>query len=327
MEIGKLSNELLKELVLDKIQNTNKYVKTGAGIGEDCCFVDMGSGGFVMSGDPITAAGRGAGMLAVHVTANDIAAAGGKPCCAMVTLLIPPESDMTEVETVVDELTGECMKLNIEIGGGHTEVTPSVNQIVINMTMLGKLIGENMVSSAGAKVGDSIVMSKAAAIEGTLILFDDYCSDKNIPLNNFDIMQLECMRDCLSVVKEGAAGVKSKVHAMHDITEGGVLGAIIEMSKSAGLGAEVCFEKIPVFPITEKLCSYFSIDPYKFVSSGSMLFATDDPESLIAELAENNVDAFIIGKMTESGFICSETKEAFSENIRDELYKLQGSVL
>ena len=101
MEIGKLSNELLKELVLDKIQNTNKYVKTGAGIGEDCCFVDMGSGGFVMSGDPITAAGRGAGMLAVHVTANDIAAAGGKPCCAMVTLLIPPESDMTEVETVV----------------------------------------------------------------------------------------------------------------------------------------------------------------------------------------------------------------------------------
>ena len=327
MKPGKLTNDDLSRLVIDKLGHADDTVLTGAGIGEDCCAVRLGKNTVVLSGDPITAAKSGAGTLAMYVTANDIAAAGAKPVCAIVTLLFPTDIEEYEITNLVEELTDTARSMGVAIGGGHTEITPAVVQTVINVTMMGEPIADQMISSAGAQVGDALVMSKSAAIEGTLILADDFPDRFAGKLDGFDYLQLDCLRPCLSVQKEGKTGAEQQVHAMHDVTEGGVIGAACEMARAASLGLELDIKSIPVLPVTQKLCAFCGIDPLRFVSSGSMLMATNEPDALISALHAQHVDACVIGRFVREGFVTTDPTTPIDPNVRDELYKLYGSMI
>ena len=76
MRLGKLTNEQLKRLVLDRFCRTRNEVVAGSAIGEDCAAIDLQGELCVLSTDPITAATGNIGTLAVHVCCNDAAACG-----------------------------------------------------------------------------------------------------------------------------------------------------------------------------------------------------------------------------------------------------------
>ena len=84
MKQGKLTNAKLQELVINKITPKNSETVVGAGVGEDCCAVRVGSDLCVVSTDPITAGGEQTGTLAIHINANDIAAAGAVPILSLI---------------------------------------------------------------------------------------------------------------------------------------------------------------------------------------------------------------------------------------------------
>ena len=92
----------------------------------------------MLSSDPITAASKDAGKLAVHVSCNDVAATGAEPIAMLVTMLIPPESTVENIRELFEQMQTTAKELNVEIIGGHTEITDSVNKIVICSTVLGK---------------------------------------------------------------------------------------------------------------------------------------------------------------------------------------------
>ena len=85
---------------------------------------------------------------------------------------------------------------------------------------------------------------------------------------------------------------------MHDITEGGLLGALFEVAMASNTGFIVYEDKIPIQRCTRKLAKEFSIDPLRLISSGSMLITTTKGEELIKALEEEGIKATIIGKVT-----------------------------
>jgi hydrogenase expression/formation protein HypE len=89
---------------------------------------------------------------------------------------------------------------------------------------------------------------------------------------------------------------------MHDITEGGVLGAVWEICQNAELGCEIDIDLVPVLESTKKICDHFGIDYLKLISSGSMLIIADKNlgESILFELRTQNIKAGIIGKLTDT---------------------------
>ncbi len=97
--------------------------------GDDIC---------MLSSDPITASSADAGKLAVNVACNDIAATGAEPIGVLITMLLPPDSETEDIKRLVEQITNTCNELNIEVIGGHTEITDSVNRIVICTTAVGK---------------------------------------------------------------------------------------------------------------------------------------------------------------------------------------------
>jgi len=229
------------------------------------------------------------------------------------------------IENIISQLSDEAAKLNVDIIGGHTEVTDAVTRFVLSITAVGKSINRNIITTSGAKPGDDLILTKYAGIEGTSILAFDYEEELASKFGMEIVEKAKSLINSISVVNEGLIAAKLGAHAMHDVTEGGVLGAVWEMCHASGCGAHVYKERIPVLNETRLICDYFNIDPYRLISSGCMLIACENGEKLVQELSENGIKAVVIGRMTgdrnillsdESGDVTISSPES------DELYKV-----
>lgn len=323
MRIGKLSNEQLNNIVLSKLNNKHDIL-LGSGVGEDCAAIDFNGEACVLSTDPITGACENIGTLAVHVSGNDIASSGAKPSAMLVTLLIPPDKEINDVEKVVAEIITAANSLDIDIIGGHTEVTDAVNRIVVSTTVVGRIQSSDLIKSSGANEGDDIIMTKYAAIEGTYIIASEHKEKLKSVLSESDFEQADALGSQISVVKEGILAGRLGATAMHDITEGGVFGAVHELCEASNVGCELYKEKIPMLDVTKKICEELGIDAYRLIGSGSMLITTQDTEKTIEALEKIYVKASVIGKVISKD-IClieNEQKTTLSPSGADELFRI-----
>jgi hydrogenase expression/formation protein HypE len=324
MKPGKLNWDDLKQIIESNKDTLRDDVRVHSGVGEDCSVIDFGEYECVISTDPITGADKNIGKLAVHINCNDIASCGVAPMGILVTILAPENTTLEEIKAVMDEIRQEAKSLNVEILGGHTEVTAAVNKLIVSCTVIGKSEKGKAVTSSGAEVGDDIVVTKSLALEGTSILVNDYEERIKGYLDSEEIGEAERYANLLSVVSEGLLAGEFGVHAMHDITEGGVLGALWEMAEASSVGFRVYEEKMPVTSVTRKVCSIFNVDPLGLISSGSMLITVNDGEALVNKLKSNGIEGTVVGNITkESGIIVRSGQEVeVRPPERDELFRI-----
>lgn len=322
---GKLDFDDLKNIIFNNKTIKRDEVIVRNDIGEDCSVIDFGECEAIFSTDPITGANENIGKLAVHINCNDIASSGGEPIGILVTILAPTTSSLDEINQVMKEINEEAAKINVEIIGGHTEVTDAVNKMIISVTVIGKNPRGKSIKTAGAKIGDDILVTKTIGLEGTCILINDYEKRVGNILSKEEIEEGKKLIDNLSVLREGRIAGKFEVHSMHDITEGGLLGAIFEVSAAANTGFEIYEEKVPVLDITKKICEEFKIDYLRLISSGSMLITTDNGKELVKELESSGIRSTIIGKIIEKGGILIENgkKIQVEPPKRDELFNIK----
>ncbi|NMB07411.1 MAG: AIR synthase, partial [Tissierellia bacterium] len=305
MEIGKLPNEELEKIVFQNIKNKREEILVGSGIGEDNAIIDFGEEVCIMSTDPITGATKGIGKLAIYISCNDVASSGAEPIGALLTILAPPNTTKEDIEIIMKEAGVASKELNIEIMGGHTEITDAVNRVVISTTVVGKQKKKNMIDINKVSIGDKVLITKYAAIEGTSIIakeLEDYLEDK---IGRDKVIEAQNMGELVSVVKEGILLGKIGVNYMHDITEGGILGAVWEGAVATNKGIKIYEDLIPIKGVTREITSILNIDPYKLISSGSMLvIAKEDKIPEIEEkLAEENINITVIGEVIEKGIL------------------------
>ncbi len=300
MEAGKVPNEILDKFVFSKLNSFRDDIILRPGIGEDCTAIDFDNYACILSTDPITGASKDIGQLAVHISCNDIASCGVAPLGLMVTILCPVGTSEAELGRVMEQISETASKLNVEIIGGHTEVTSAVNKIVISSTCIGKAPKSRVISSRGAKPGDSIIITKSAGLEGTAILVKELEAKLIDKVTEEQLAKARSFIDLISVVREGVIAGEFGVSAMHDITEGGVLGAVWEIAEASGTGIFIDRDKIPVEDVTDQICKALNLDPLKLISSGSMLITCHKGEELCCLLEKNSIKATIIGTVTEN---------------------------
>ncbi len=327
MKPGKLPPEHLDKLVLSRLGPSRPEVLLGAAFGEDSAVLDLGDSLLVASTDPLTGATSDAGWLAIHVACNDVAAHGAEPVGILLTVLLAPGSSEEDLEAIMDGVLRAASGLNVEVLGGHTEITPGLEQTIISTTALGKAArGRDLITSGSLRPGDSLFLTKGAGLEGTAIFAGD------IPerLEGLEAGLLERARafmEEISVVPEAMAASECGATAMHDVTEGGVLGAVYEMVTASGVGAEIWAERIPIRPETKAICRVLSVDPLRLIGSGSLLIGTPDPEELSACLEDLGVEFGVIGHITEERgvFMARPGKrEAVEPPSSDELWRILG---
>ena len=236
-------------------------------VGEDCAVVDFGEYACVLSTDPITGAVNEVGRLAVHISCNDIASSGVEPLGLMFTLLAPEGTTEEDINAIMKQAGEAAAALHVEIIGGHTEITSAVNKIVISTTAIGRKQKNGVISSSGAAVGDSVVLTKTAGLEGTAILAHDWEERLKKHLGSEIVENAKKMMSDISVVPEGIIAGEIGATSMHDVTEGGLLGAVWEICEASGVGVRIESEKIKIPLETQKICAFFNIDPLKLIST------------------------------------------------------------
>lgn len=326
MEIGKLPEQVLKRSVFRQLHTKRPEVLQGAGVGEDCAALQLSEGElFIVSTDPITAASTDAGKLAIRVTLNDIATTGAEPVAVLVTALLTPETTEEEIRQMMRQMEEACEESQVQIVGGHTEVTAVVRQPLLSITGIGKVKKEAFLQTGDSRAGDDIIVTKWIGLEGTSILAKEKEDDllKHLPAEL--IRTGQSFDEYLSILPEAKIAAACGAHAMHDITEGGVFGALWELAEAAGLGLDTDLKKIPIRQETVEICEVFGLNPYELISSGSLLVAAPDGTTLVRRLEEAGIPAAIIGKAVEGNdrIIRNGEEKRFLEPPKtDEIYKV-----
>ncbi len=326
MEIGKVPESVLKRAVLRQLHTKREEVLVGASVGEDCAAVQLGPDEvFVLTTDPITGTSVDMGRLAVHITANDLASAGAEPVGVLLTVLLPPSAKEPLVRQLVQEVESVCRELHMQAIGGHTEVTAVVNQPVISVTGVGKVKKGRLVTTGGAKAKDDVVVTKWIGIEGTSIIAKEKEAALFARFPRSFVEEAKGFDKLLSVVPEAAIAVKSGVSAMHDVTEGGIYGALWELAEASGIGLEIDLKAIPIRQETVEICEYYRLNPYQLISSGCMLMTSPDGRKLVRDLEEAGIHASLIGQCVDGRAkkILNGSDVSYLERPKtDELYKI-----
>ncbi|HWT73279.1 MAG TPA: AIR synthase family protein [Mobilitalea sp.] len=326
MNLGKVPETVLKRSVLNQIKHRRDEVLVGPAIGEDCSVLAIAEDEvIVISSDPITGAVQDIGTFAVHITANDIASNGAEVIGIMLTLLLPEGTVEAELRTMMKDIEAVCDKLHIEVIGGHTEITKAVHQPIVTVTGIGKMKRDAMIKTAGARPGQEIVMTKWAGLEGTAIIAKAKEAELRTKYSGSFLEGAKKMIDYISVVPEAMIARAVGVTSMHDVTEGGIFGALWEIGAASKVGLEVDLKKILLKQETVEICEFFDINPYMLISSGCMLMITDKANQLVDHLKADGIAAAVIGRITEGNdrIIINEEERRFLEPPKsDELYKV-----
>ena len=330
---GKLDIQILRNLLKNYSRHDEK-VLVGPGIGEDAAAIDMGDRVLIVATDPITFATDEIGYYSVMVNANDVATTGAEPRYYSVTILLP-EAEGTEilVDSIFRQIHQACEGLNISLIGGHTEITYGIDRPILVAQMIGEVQKQKMITTAGAKPGDLILMSKGICIEGTSVIAREKEAEllsRGLSKDLVDRAKGFLFEPGISVVNEARLAFETaQVHSMHDITEGGLVNGLHEISMAAGVEIEVELDRIPIYEESQIICNAYGLNPLGVIGSGSLLItaAPIEAEKILNKASRDGIAMNRVGRIKSAGapsvtMVTSEGYEKAPYFDRDEVVKI-----
>lgn len=298
MRTGKLAEPALKRSVLRQL-NTDKF-ETGERYGADCAILSGETdGAFAYTAvGAVPGYGREPGKLVVAAV-NNLAAAGARPSALVVHALLPAGYEETRLRSDMGQISDAAYAHGMKVIGGHTEVAAAAECPRYFLTGIGQVADKNCRQQEMLRPGQELLLTKWIALAGTAALakaYEDELKDR-YPFSLVD--RAKEFEKLMCIEEEARAITHFGTTAMHDLSQGGVFGALWEMAERAGVGLEVDLKKIPVKQETIEICEYFDINPYSLYSAGSLLVGTNRGEALAAELAAVGIPAVVIGRVTD----------------------------
>ncbi len=328
MKTGRLPESILCNMAGKGMHPAGKIkeLPDGFGIGKDCAALQAeDEETFVITHDLMqTIPENYMGKMAAYTAADHIAAEGGIPVGITMTALFPPDTKKHQIERVIRQIHGTCASLSMVIIEGHTEVTEAVNQPLLSVHGVGKILPQNQ-RPGKAKPGQELIVTGAIGLAGTGMIADLKKEELSRRFPSMFLREAEACSERLSIEKEAEILSRSDTFRMA-LGELGIYGALWETAEKSGTGLEVEIEKIPIKQHTIEICEYFDLNPYQLMSTGAMLIASDQGQELVRELQTNGIQAAVIGRTSDSRekLIYRQGKAANLEITRnDEFYKIK----
>ena len=311
MTPGKISNDDFENIILQSCGRQRSEVHCGPSFGVDVSVVKLPGGqAIAMTSDPLSLIPslglQESAWLSVHLMANDMATTGFAPMYAQMVLNLPTTLSKTDFNTYWHFVHQYCDAIGVAITGGHTGSIEGQNSTIAGGgTMLLTAPVKDILLSRNAKEGNLIIVTKECAISSSAILAMSFpqtvCNKlgKEIYNNGCGLFyRTSSLPDALTATQNTTH--HKLVTAMHDVTEGGVLGAVYEMAIASNNGVWVDNDLIPISHTGKQICNLFGIDPRYSIGAGSTVIAVDKQyaETVLKQLHDKNIDACIIGALT-----------------------------
>lgn len=301
LPMGKLPSALLRTLLARYVGSPDSRLVVGPGLGLDAAAIDFGDRYVIATTDPITFVTGEIGSYALAINANDVAAMGAVPRWFLAALLLPSRGTTPRaVSRLFSEISRACREIHVSLCGGHTEITDAVTRPVAVGCLLGECPKNRLVTSAGARVRDAVLLTKGIPIEAVSILARERHDElrRRYPARFVARCRRYFRNPGVSVVRDARLALAAGgVHAMHDPTEGGLSAAIYELAEAAHVGVRIDERAIPILPEGRRLCEDFGLHPLGAIASGALLICADPTRApaIIRRLARAGIRAARIG--------------------------------
>lgn len=311
-KLGKIDQHLFGQFISNKCGSHRNEVRIGPEFGVDVSIVDLtGEMAMALTSDPLTLIPslglEESAWLSVQLMANDMATTGYAPMYGQFVLNLPAGFSKSDFQIYWDYIHRFCSKIGIAITGGHTGFIEGQNSTIAGGgTLISIAPKNNLLVSKYAKPGDVILVTKSCAISTTAILAMCFPETVKNKLGTEKHQQAcatfyntSSLEDALAAV--GKNHEHKDITAMHDVTEGGVMGAIYEIATASGNGAFIYNDKLPIGQLQNDVCSLFSLDPRNCIGAGSMIITCKHAaaSTVINRLAKEKITCTAVGELVE----------------------------
>ncbi len=279
---------------------------TLVGIGDDCAVLKIGQALTLVSCDAAIedvhfrrslAAPEDIGWKAMASAISDIAAMGGQPRFALITLACPGNTETEFVNRLYYGFSTVAKRYGVAIVGGDTTRSPS--GIIIDVMVLGEPAEGRYLLRSGAQCGDVLAVTgyPGRSAAGLLALERGLAACPLIPAHLFPVPRVE----------EGKWFARQPgVHALIDLSDGLVQDAG-HIAEQSGLGLDIDPERVPIAPELDSYKDTLEIEPRDLALGGG-----EDYELILAidpKHANNIQQAFqehffqpmsVVGHFTEA---------------------------
>jgi hydrogenase expression/formation protein HypE len=313
MPFGKPNRKTMRATVFRQHGAPSDNVLVGPKPGVDVSVLRLGKSSVVVgSTDPISFIPKlgadSSAFLSVHGIASDVATSGISPRYAFFGLNLPLQMSDEILTRYWSSIHRHSSKLGISILGGHTGRFAGLSYTVVGAgTMLGMGLSENYVTAAMAHSGDAIIATKSAALESAAVLASVFPRTVKKAIGEKDADQASRLLRLVTTVADSriaaSGGLRKVVTAMHDVTEGGIVSAVIDMAKASGLYVRVDLRSVPLYREVSDVCRLFKINPYTSLGQGSLLVATrpKGTNRVLRLLRNHRIEGEVIGALSDRG--------------------------
>lgn len=326
MKIGKVSQTVLKRSMLKPLQFHREEAIIEPSAEEMCFGIDVKEDEQVLvSNVCLYGDEKDLGVFALAQVVNDLATRGARAVGASVHIMLPPYAYESRLKAMVEYVERAGSAHAVQIMCVRAEVSPVIGKAIVYVSGVGVLKKGALLQCSMGKPDQDIVLLKWIGLEGTFRVMrekEEALSKRFVPtfLNQIKSLEPEIFSEKeIQMAKEHGAS------AMQQITSGGILAALWEITESSGVGMEADLKRMSIKQETVEVCEFCHLNPYQLTSAGSVLIFTDRGEELVSKYNEEGIQATLLGRTTKDTarvILGGEEKRFLDRPAADELLKI-----
>lgn len=256
---GRATGELIGELFAKEFDNEILNQMEDSAVVDVTKKIAMTTDSFVV--DPLFFPGGDIGRLCICGTVNDLLMRGAKPLYLTCGFILEEGLCYDELARSVHSMAQTAREAGVQIVAGDTKVVEGKGGMYINTAGVGVFENEWDISSKNVETQDAILVS------GTL--GDHHAAILGERLN----IETDLVSDCAPLVEMTEKLLQSgiSVHAMRDVTRGGLATVLKEIAQASGKRLELFEDKIPVTDKVRDFSGLLGLDPLYMGNEGKMV--------------------------------------------------------
>ena len=268
---------------------------------------------------PMCYPGGNIGRLCICGTVNDLLMRGAKPKYITCGFILQEGMEVSVLQEIVHAMAETAKEAGVEIIAGDTKVVTGTGECYINTTGVGFVPADREVSASRVQDGDVVLVSGNLGDHHAAILSSRMGIGNSIESDNAPLGEI--------VEALFAAGVD--VHAMRDVTRGGLATVLKELAQVSETTITLQEGSLPVTPQVRDFCGLLGLDPFYMGNEGKLIAIVPAGQKEVAleamRAANYGQDAALIGKVLkeEAGKLYLETRIGGLRNLE----ALQGEGL
>ena len=305
---GLLTKELIESVILPVLDNPLLHPLDDSAVLRlrDCgstgsvaadgaaCDLAFTTDSYVVS--PLFFPGGDIGKLAVCGTVNDLAVKGAEPLWMSLGLVLEEGLPIADLEAVIHSVGSTAKDAGVQVVTGDTKVVEKgrCDGMYVNTAGIGRIVGSVPLGPQMIRPDDAIIVNGFLGDHGAAIM----ARRSGISFSP------ELMSDCAplwdlvrAVLETGA-----EIHAMRDLTRGGLAGALCDMAEACGYGMRIHETRIPVRGSVRGACDLLGFEPIAVANEGKLVLfcAAQAAADVLAALRSHplGTSAAIIGEVT-----------------------------